>query len=121
MNVPLVNNAPLNFGKNCFPYNILQNINQGMCVYLQGEPGFGIPGPQGPPGLPGSKGFPGPKGDPGFPGNPGAPGLPGIDGPPGFKGTILNSQVIPNASALCFSCSMQCYKYCNTQLAFFHR
>lgn len=71
-----------------------------MCVYLQGEPGFGIPGPQGPPGLPGSQGFPGPKGDPGFPGNPGAPGRPGIDGPSGHKGTALSRlQVIPFAVA----------------------
>lgn len=66
-----------------------------MCVYPQGEPGFGIPGPQGPPGLPGSKGIAGPKGGSGFPGNPGSPGRPGNDGPPGYKGTVLNTlQVI---------------------------
>lgn len=78
-------------------------------MYPQGEPGYGIPGPQGPPGLPGDKGFPGPKGDPGFSGSQGPPGRPGLDGPPGYKGTVLNSlQIIPVivASALCFCCSM---------------
>lgn len=59
---------------------------------LQGEPGFGLPGPPGLPGIPGSKGFPGPKGDPGFPGTPGSPGRSGFDGGPGPKG-ILNNTV----------------------------
>uniref|UniRef100_A0A8D0EG97 Uncharacterized protein n=1 Tax=Strix occidentalis caurina TaxID=311401 RepID=A0A8D0EG97_STROC len=53
---------------------------------LQGDRGFGVPGPPGPPGPPGTKGVQGPKGDPGFPGNPGLPGRAGFDGTPGPKG-----------------------------------
>lgn len=54
--------------------------------FLQGDRGFGVPGPPGPPGPPGIKGVQGPKGDPGFPGNPGLPGRAGFDGTPGPKG-----------------------------------
>lgn len=53
---------------------------------LQGDRGFGVPGPPGPPGPPGTKGIQGPKGDPGFPGSPGLPGQAGFDGTPGPKG-----------------------------------